>query len=451
MSTSCTRFPLPEVRHIAAADLARAARTLRHSDAAREDASDIARRAADIVEAVRRDGDEALVGFVRDLDGQSQMSMAAELRFDIESARPSVAPAFRAAVDRSIEAVRRFHEPQRKWAESYGLELDGVRVEERVFPLRRVGLYVPGGKCPYPSTVIMSAVPAQVAGVDEIVITTPPGALEASDELVYVLQRVGSAEVWGMGGAHAIAALAYGTDSVEPVDLIAGPGNAWVSAAKRAVQHVVGIDKEAGPSEVVIVADASAPADWVATDLLAQAEHDERALVVLVTPSAKLAEAVRFELERQLETLPTAEVAATSLSERGALLVTESLDDAVELAEHLAAEHQQLMGSEAEAMADRVRNAGALFVGSATPTCFGDYAAGPSHVLPTGGTARFSSGLSAMDFLRRSHRVHASADASRRLAATVRDFAAVEGLEAHRRSAASRLDPDEAGAKGDTP
>lgn len=449
MSSTDTRCSLPEVRRVASDDLVATARALRHSDAARDDASLIARRAAEIVEAVRRDGDEALIEFVRELDGAGSVASASQLRFDVASARPSVAPAFRAAVDRSIEAVQRFHAPQRKWAESYGLELDGVRVEERVFPLRRVGLYVPGGKCPYPSTVIMSAVPAQVAGVDEIVVTTPPSALETSDELVYVLQRLEIEEVWGMGGAHAVAALAYGTDAVEAVDLIAGPGNAWVSAAKRAVQHVVGIDKEAGPSEVVIVADGNAPADWVAMDLLAQAEHDERAIVVLVTPSEDLGHAVRSELEQQLATLPTAEVAATSVSERGALLVTESLEDAIELAEELAAEHQQLMGPQAEAMADRVRNAGALFVGSATPTCFGDYAAGPSHVLPTGGAARFTSGLSVMDFVRRSHRIQAGAEASQRLAATVRDFAAAEGLAGHRRSAAARSGPEPVGGNGE--
>lgn len=439
---------LPEVRRVARPELASVARRLRQGAEIRDDASSVARRAGEIVEAVRRDGDGALLGFVRDLDGAAATS-AASLRFDIAAARPLVSAELAAAVDRSIDAVRRFHAPQLKWAESYGLDLDGVRVEERVFPLRRVGLYVPGGKFPYPSTVIMSAVPAQVAGVEDIVVTTPPGALAASDELLYVLQKLEISEVWGMGGAHAVAALAYGTDTVGPVDLIAGPGNAWVSAAKRAVQHVVGIDKEAGPSEVVIVADGTAPPAWVAADLLAQAEHDERALAVLVTPSERLAAAVRAELEQQLEDLPTGAVARQSLGSRGALLVTESLEDAVELAEAIAAEHQQLMGAEAEAMAERVRNAGALFVGSATPTCFGDYAAGPSHVLPTGGTARFASGLSVLDFLRRSHRVHAGAEASRRLAATVRDFAAVEGLEAHRRSAAARLDSEGADPSGE--
>lgn len=440
MSATTTKSGLPVVRRIAPEELASVARSLRHGDAIRDDASSVARRAGEIVDAVRRDGDAALLGFVRDLDEVATAQTAGELRFDVAAARPSVSAEFRAAVERSVDAVRRFHQPQLEWTESYGLDLDGVWVEERVFPLRRVGLYVPGGRFPYPSTVIMAAVPAQVAGVDEIVVTTPPGALAASDELVYVLQQLGISEVWGMGGAHAVAALAYGTDTIAPVDLIAGPGNAWVSAAKRAVQHVVGVDKEAGPSEVVIVADGSARADWVAADLLAQAEHDERALAVLVTPSADLAEAVRAELGKQLDALPGSSAAGESLSSRGALLVTETLDDAVELAEGLAAEHQQLMGSEAEAMADRVRNAGALFIGSGVPTCFGDYAAGPSHVLPTGGTARFASGLSVMDFLRRAHRVRADAEASRRLAATVRDFAAVEGLEAHRRSAAARLE-----------
>ena len=437
-SPCSTELGLPEVRRVGSGELVRVARAIRHGAAVRDDASSVSQRAEEIVGDVRRDGDDALLRFVRELDGVPTLESAAALRFDVAAATPSTTPAFRDAVDRSIDAVRRFHEPQRKWTESYGLDLDGVWVEERVFPLRRVGLYVPGGKFPYPSTVIMSAVPAQVAGVEEIVVTTPPGALEASDELVYVLQRLGITEVWGMGGAHAVAALAYGTDTIAPVDLIAGPGNAWVSAGKRAVQHVVGIDKEAGPSEVVIVADETARADWIAMDLLAQAEHDERALSVLVTPSNDLAASVRAELEKQLDDLPTAAVARASLSGRGALLVTETLEDAVELAEHLAAEHQQLMGTAAEAVADHVRSAGALFIGSATPTCFGDYAAGPSHVLPTGGTARFSSGLSVMDFLRRSHRVRAGVDASRRLAATVRDFAAVEGLEAHRRSASAR-------------
>ncbi len=408
-------------------------------------------RASEILHAVRTGGDQALLSAVETYDGVTKRSVL-ELLFEVENEAAAsdgvpelntqLSAEFRAAVHSSITAVRRFHEPQQRWIESghYAIEADGLKIEERVFPLRRVGLYVPGGRFVYPSTVIMTVVPAQLAGVSDIVVACPPAALASSAELRYVLQVLGISEVWGMGGAHAIAALAYGTDTVRPVDFIAGPGNAWVTAAKQLVRGTVGTDHDAGPSEVVIVASGDAPATWVAADLIAQAEHDPRAVAVLVTPSMDLAESVLAALTQQLGDLATAETAVEALAGFGAVLVTEDLEQAFEVGESLAAEHQQLMGAAAEDLAPRCRAAGALFVGSATPTCFGDYAAGPSHVLPTGGTARYSSGLSVLDFVRRTHSVRANSEASASLGRTAAALAEVEGLVGHRRSAVLRAE-----------
>ena len=399
-----------------------------------------------IVDAVRAGGDAALVEHVRRFDGDAGAARAAHLRLDVGSVDAAGAqvedaelPAeLRAAVDRAIAAVERFYAPQ--VPRSHREVDDGVRLEERVLPFRRVGLYVPGGRFPYPSTVIMSAVPARLAGVEEIVVATPPGAYRDSAALRAVCRRAGVTEVWGMGGAHAVAALAYGTETVRPVDFIAGPGNAWVTAAKRLVSRDVGIDKEAGPSEVVIVADESAPADVIAADLLAQAEHDPQAAAVLITTSRRLAVAVAAEVERQLGSLPTRDTAAASLSGLSCALVAADWEQALTVAERIAPEHLQLIGPDAEALEDRIRCSGAVFVGAATPTVFGDYLAGPSHVLPTGGAARHASGLGPLDFVRRQHHAAFSAAAAAVAAPLAAAFARQEGLEAHARSASLRAD-----------
>ncbi len=339
-------------------------------------------------------------------------------------------------MEEAIAAVEAFHRPQAH--PGYRLEHDGIELEEVRAPLRRLGLYVPGGRAVYPSTVIMTVVPARVAGVAEIAVATPPAAYRANSALRWVLARLGVTEVWGMGGAHAVAALAYGTETIRRVDKVCGPGNAWVTAAKRAVVGDVGIDGLAGPTEVVIVAEEGAEAAWVAADLLAQAEHDPRAAAVLVTPSRPLAEAVAAEVERQLAALPTAETARASLARFGGALLVDSLEEARELVEAIAPEHLQLVGPEAEALAPRIANAGATFLGAHTSEVFGDYLAGPSHVLPTCGSARFSSALGVEDFIRRSHRVRLSAESAARLARPASLFAQAEGLPAHAAAAARR-------------
>jgi histidinol dehydrogenase len=393
-----------------------------------------------IVEAVRRGGDRALLDAVARLDGLTAGEVSALRRDPSAEPVPRLDPALDRALDRALRAVERYHRRQAEHAlAGFEQEVDGALVVERKVPLRRVGLYVPGGRFPYPSTVLMGALPARLAGVAQVVMATPPAAWESSPLLRAAAARAGVDEVWIMGGAHAIAALAHGTETVERVDLIAGPGNAWVTAAKQLVRGVVGIDRDAGPSEVVIVAAGGAPAAWVAADLLAQAEHDPDAVAVLVTPERALARAVASEVERQLGGLATAEIARASLGGRlSCALVTADLEEALAVAERIAPEHLQLMGPEAEALEPRVRCAGAVFVGSSTPTVFGDYVAGPSHVLPTGGTARFESGLSVDDFVRRSHTVRFSADAARAWAGAAGELAGVEGLAAHRRSALAR-------------
>ncbi len=348
-----------------------------------------------------------------------------------------VAPSVLAAIDRARDAIETWHRALLRGSGVERVERDGVTIEERRIAIRRVGLYVPGGRFPYPSTVLMTAIPARLAGVEEIVVATPPRAYLESPVLRHVLDLAGVDEVWGMGGAHAVAALAYGTESIRPVDLIAGPGNAWVAAAKQHVASDVGVDRDAGPSEVVVVATAGAPAECVAADLLAQAEHDPLAVAVLVTDSADLAARVAAEVDRQLAGLPTAETAAAALDRHGAAFVAADLDEALALAERIAPEHLQLIGGAAEARAGELRNAGAVFVGASSPVAFGDYVAGPSHVLPTGGSARFSSGLGTDDFLRRSHTVRFSDEAAAAWAGAVETLATTEGLAAH--AAAARL------------
>jgi histidinol dehydrogenase len=396
------------------------------------------RRAEKIVQDVRKRGDRALLDYVRKLDGAAAGSVA-----DLALAPPPedgdavLGAGYVEALERAIVAVERFHAPQVRTG--YRLEEEGIELEERVTPLRRVGLYVPGGRASYPSTVVMTVVPARVAGVEEIVVATPPGSYRSNPALRYALARLGVTEVWGMGGAHAVAALAYGTETIRRVDLVAGPGNAWVTAAKKLVVGDVGIDGIAGPSEVLIVADATADAGDVAADLLAQAEHDPLAAAVLITPDAKLAKRVSAEIDRQLADLATAETARASLAAFGAALVVASLEEALELVERIAPEHLQLVGAEAEALAPRVRSVGAIFIGAATPEVFGDYVAGPSHVLPTCGSARFASSLGVEDFLRRSHTMRFTPGAASRRAAAAAVLAEAEGLPGHAAAARRRL------------
>jgi histidinol dehydrogenase len=321
----------------------------------------------------------------------------------------------------------------------YRLECDGMELIERRRALRRIGIYVPGGRAVYPSSVVMAAVPARLAGVEEIVVATPSRAWKASSALRHTVRRLGIREVWTAGGAAAIAAFAYGTATLRPVDKIVGPGNAWVAAAKRRVANDVAVDGTAGPSEVVIFASEDTAAGLVAADLLAQAEHDPRAAAILVTTSRALARSVAAEVAAQLSDLPTAGTARAALESLGAALVVDSAEEGLAIIESLAPEHLQLVGEDAETLLERVRNAGAIFVGAATGEVFGDYVAGPSHVLPTCGSARFASALGVEDFVRRSHVVRLTADAARSRAEAAAVLADAEGLPAHARAARRRI------------
>jgi histidinol dehydrogenase len=392
-----------------------------------------------LTEAVRRGGDRALLRAARRLDGARAATAAGLALGPPEAGREEGAlpPGFAAALDLAIANVERFH--RRQLRSGYRLEARGAILEERREPLRRVGIYVPGGRASYPSTAVMTVVPARLAGVEEIAVATPPAAYAGSAPLRYALARLGIREVWGMGGAHAVAALAYGTETVRRVDKVVGPGNAWVTAAKRLVAGAVGIDGLAGPTELVVAADAAAEPALVAADLLAQAEHDPRAAVVLVTDSPDLARRVRRELGVQLRGLATAATCRAALASFGCAFLVTRLEQALPVIEALAPEHLQLVGTRAEALLPRVRSAGAVFVGPSTSEVFGDYLAGGSHVLPTCGSARFASALGVDDFVRRSHVVSLSAAAAARWAEPAAVLAAAEGLPAHAAAARRRL------------
>jgi histidinol dehydrogenase len=397
------------------------------------------RRARAIVEDVRKRGDRALLEYVGELDG-SRIDRASSLRQPLastEELRHRLPPSFEEALERAIAAVDAFHAPQVR--PGYEQQRDGVWLEERRHPLRRVGVYIPGGRFPYPSTVLMTVIPARLAGVEEIVVATPPRSFQSSLALRFTLARLDVREIWGMGGAHAVAALAYGTETVRRVDKIVGPGNAWVNAAKQIVAGDVGIDGQPGPTEIVVFADGSADAALVAADLLAQAEHDVLAAAILVTTDRRFAEAVAKEVEAQLDALKTSEVARESIARFGVALVVEDLERGLDLVEAIAPEHLQLMGSGPESLVHRVSRAGAVVVGRASTAVFGDYVAGPSHVLPTGGSARWSSALGVEDFIRRSHSIRFSPEAARDWAETAATLADVEGLAAHAAAARRRL------------
>ncbi len=393
-----------------------------------------------LIEDVRRRGDAALIAYTARFDGV--MLTPSELRVDEATLRASAArvdaPVL-AALRMAIKNVRAFHEQERRAA--WEIKIDnGSRIGQRFTPLERAGLYVPGGTASYPSSVVMNVVPAQVAGVARIVVTTPPRTLAETPAVAAALVELGVTEIYQVGGAQAIAALAYGTETVLRVDKITGPGNRFVAAAKKLVFGAVGIDAIAGPSEVVIVADDTARADYIAADLLAQAEHGEDASAVLITTSEALAAAVAREVAQQAETLPRRAIVARSLAEYGAVFIVDCLDEACALVNELAPEHLELMTRDDEAFAAGVRHAGAIFFGAHTPEAVGDYFAGPNHVLPTGGAARFSSALSVHDFLRHTTLLHYTRADIKRNARMIAALADAEGLAAHARSALIRLD-----------
>lgn len=393
---------------------------------------------ATIIDDVRARGDEALIDYTARFDG-IQIA-ASDLRVDeqtLKSSADKVDPRVLAALREAIRNVRTFHESQRE--QSWEITpADGVRLGQRITPLDRVGLYVPGGTAAYPSSVVMNVVPAQVAGVERIVVATPPRTLAESPAVAAALRELNVTEIYAVGGAHAIAALAFGTQTIPRVDKITGPGNKYVAAAKKLVFGVAGIDAIAGPSEVVVTADDTARADFVAADLLAQAEHGEDASAILITTSESLAAAVAHEVQRQLESLPRRAIATASLKDYGAIVVVNTLDDACEIANWIAPEHLQIVTSDDETAAAKIRHAGAIFFGEHTPEAVGDYLAGPNHVLPTGRTARFSSALGVYDFVKRTSLLRYSSEAFSKVSESIAVLAECEGLGAHARSASIR-------------
>jgi histidinol dehydrogenase len=385
-----------------------------------------------IVEAVRRRGDRAVIEFTRRYDGVDLSP--ARLRVpdaEIAAAQAAVPSSAVRALRLAARRIAAFHRRQRVRSWSYS-DAVGLRLGQQITPLQRVGLYVPGGHAAYPSSVLMNAIPARVAGVREVVMVSPAGRDGLNPAVLAAAAIAGVDAVYRIGGAQAVAALAYGTKSIPAVDKIVGPGNAWVQAAKKIVYGTVDIDKIAGPSEVLVIADRSANAEHVAADLLAQAEHGSGGeCAVLLTPSRPLAAAVQQAIERQLQRLPRRADIGRVLRRRGALVVVRSLDEALALADSVAPEHLELIVKDPERWAPRIRNAGALFLGPFAPAPLGDYVAGPNHVLPTGGTARFFSPLGVYDFVKRTSVVSATRAGLRRLAPAVLRLATLEGYEAH--------------------
>lgn len=392
-----------------------------------------------IIETVRQNGDQALKEYTEKFDGISLDELKVP-QAEIGEALSQVDGKILEIIKEAAENIRSFHEKQLRpsWMTT---EENGTVLGQKITPLDSVGLYVPGGTAAYPSSVLMNVIPAKVAGVKRIVITSPPdkktGKLPPA--VLAAAHIAGAEEIYKVGGAQAIAALAYGTESIRPVDKITGPGNIYVALAKREVFGDVDIDMIAGPSEIAILADETAHPDEAAADLLSQAEHDPMACAVLVTPSSALAEAVSAEVERQLAELPRQEIAAQSIRNYGAIYVTESMDEAVETVNSLAPEHLEILTENPMELLGRIRHAGAIFLGRFSPEPVGDYFAGPNHVLPTNGTARFSSPLNVEDFQKKSSILLYSEKALKDNAEKIAAFARLEGLEAHARSIETRL------------
>ncbi|KRF30413.1 histidinol dehydrogenase [Paenibacillus sp. Soil787] len=393
-----------------------------------------------IIDEVRQDGDAAL----RRMAQQFDRVTVAELRVsdeEIQAAYAEVDAEFLAALRQAAANIRAFHEKQKRtsWMD---LQANGSLLGQIIRPLKRVGLYVPGGKAAYPSSVLMNAIPAIVAGVPEIAMVTPPataGEEGINPHILVAAAEAGVKEIYRVGGAQAVAALAYGTESIPPVDKIVGPGNIYVALAKRFVFGVVDIDMIAGPTDIVVLADEHADPEYVAADLLAQAEHDEMSPSILVTPSRELAEAVRQELWRQLDVLPKKAIASVSTATKGTILLVDNLDEGVDVVNRLAPEHCELLVQEPFNLLPRIENAGAIFLGAYSTEPVGDYFAGPNHVLPTNGTARFSSPLNVDDFLKKSSVIHYSKEALIANGEMIMTLARNEGLEGHARAVEIRL------------
>jgi histidinol dehydrogenase len=390
-----------------------------------------------IINDVRIQGDAALKKYTREIEGVDLVSFTVEKEI-IDKAYSQVSPELVSVLKLAAERIRLFHLAQKR---AYSSDVSCKDSRQILRPIKKVGVYIPGGIAAYPSTVLMTVVPARVAGVDEIVLTTPPKADGGIPPLVVVAADIaGANQIYSIGGAQAIAAMAYGTESVPKVDKIYGPGNIFVMLAKKMVYGTVGIDGLEGPSEVFIIADEGTIAGYCAADLLAQAEHDPLAAAILVTPSRNLAEQVNNEIESQLRNLPRRDIAVSSLNNRGHIIVVNNVEEAISLANLYAPEHLCLMVEDADKYVDRVDNAGCIFVGRDSAEVLGDYIAGPSHTLPTGGTARFASALNIMDFNKLINIVAIDRDDSKILWQAAAEIARAEGLEGHALAAEKRLD-----------
>ena len=403
---------------------------------------DVEATVADIIATVRKEGDKALLAYCEKFDGAVLTDLQVSQE-EIDEAVAQVEPRFLEILEKAAENIRTFHQKQVR--NSFIInDTDGVVIGQKVIPVDRAGLYVPGGTAAYPSTVLMDAIPAKIAGCREVIITTPPNREGKVNPVILAAAKVAGVDrIFKLGGAQAIAALAYGTESVPKVDKIVGPGNAFVAEAKKQVFGAVSIDMIAGPSEILIVADGNSNPRHLAADLLSQAEHDKLASAVLVTDSADLALAVQAELEKQIPLLERAEIARASIDKNGKIIVAPDLNVAVEIANEIAPEHLELCVDAPFDWLDKIRHAGSIFMGRNCPEALGDYFAGPNHTLPTSGTAKFSSPLSVDDFVKKTQYTYYTKDALARVANDVAFFATKEGLTAHAKSAVVRLEEDQ--------
>ena len=400
-------------------------------------------RVADILADVQQRGDTAVLGYTSRFDGLTvaDMSMLELTQAELKAAFDSIPAAQRKALQAAAQRVRCYHEAQKKaCGESWSYrDEDGSLLGQKVTPLDRVGIYVPGGKAAYPSSVLMNAIPAHVAGVAEIIMVVPTPKGEKNALVLAAAYVAGVSRAFTVGGAQAIAALAYGTATIPKVDKITGPGNAYVASAKKRVFGMVGIDMIAGPSEILVLADGSTPPDWVAMDLFSQAEHDELAQSILLCPDAAYIAQVQESINRLLPDMPRAEIIAKSLSDRGALIHTRSMEEACDISNRIAPEHLEVSSRDPHRWEPLLRHAGAIFLGAYTSESLGDYCAGPNHVLPTSGTARFSSPLGVYDFQKRSSLIEVSEAGAQTLGLIAAELAYGEGLQAHARAAELRL------------
>ena len=404
--------------------------------------ADTDRKVQEILAEIRARGNTALLEFTNRFDRwQPASAEALEIpRAVLQAALANIAPEIRAALETAATRIRTFHEHQRQSSWTF-TEVDGTVLGQQVTPLDRAGLYVPGGKAAYPSSVLMNAIAAKVAGVTELIMVTPTPDGTVNETVLAAAALAGVDRVFRIGGAQAVGALAFGTDTIPAVDKIVGPGNEYVAAAKRQVFGVVGIDMVAGPSEILVIADGTTDPDWVAMDLFSQAEHDEIAQAILLCPDENFIDKVAASIEKQIGTMPRAAIIRASLANRGALIHVRDLAEACSISNQIAPEHLELSVADPNALLPNIRHAGAIFMGAYASESLGDYCAGPNHVLPTSGTARFSSPLGVYDFQKRSSIIQVSAAGAQTLGGVAATLARAEGLEAHAQSAEYRFEP----------